>query len=171
MTEPTPDPSTAARDEIALRLTRPGLDHVELEAPGLRLRVDVVSAGRLFYWITFVATTDETFATAAGARAAMRSFPWTMPFRPKLERHQAGLPVLCRWQRAYADDTAALCLTLLGKHFRVSPDEIQVSGVPGTGEGGEPLGNTPPEAAAKSQKVWLREVTGWFMRPGRPDPS
>ncbi len=86
------------------------------------------------------------------AKAAMRSFPWTMPFRPRLERQQAALPVLCRWQRAYAEDTAALCLTLLTKHFRVPLDSVQVSGAEAEGR------------LVRSQKAWLGEVTAWFMR-------
>ena len=116
----------------------------------VRLRIDVVAVGQTFYWITFIAATDAEFDVAFTAKAAMRSFPWTMPFRPKLERGQATLPVLCRWQRAYVEDTAALCLTLLTKHFRVPLDSVRVSGV----------GN----GAVKSQKAWLGEITAWFMR-------
>jgi hypothetical protein len=155
--------------QLAHLLARPDLDHVELVGPDLRFRIDVVQAGQLFYWISYIAATDLKFDIAFTARAAMRSFPWTEPFKPKLERPQATLPVLCRWQRAYASDTAEQCVTLLTKHFRVPLETVQMSG--GSFEGGlgpmeqsltEPV--PPPAGAAKQQKVWLREITAWYMR-------
>ncbi|GAB3264591.1 hypothetical protein GCM10027456_47590 [Kineosporia babensis] len=144
-------------------LSQPDLDHVELVAgDDLRLRIDVVQAGQLFYWVSFIAADDAAFDTAFTAKAAMRSFPWTMPFRPKLERGQATLPALCRWQRAYADDTAGLCLTLLTEHFRVDLETVELvnasNGQPG------PSANEPSETAAKTQKAWLGAITAWYMR-------
>ncbi|GLY30739.1 hypothetical protein [Kineosporia sp. NBRC 101731] len=151
------------RTELRRRLASGDLDHVELTAAtGPALRVDVVQAGQLFFWITVIATTDAEFDLASGARAAMRSFPWTMPFKPKLERRQASLPVLCRWQRAYVDDTADLCVTLLDKHFRVPLDTVKISG-PVPADISTDVG-PPPPTAAKQQKIWLRDITAWFMR-------
>lgn len=148
---------------LAHRLAQPDLDHLELVGPDLRLRIDVVQAGQLFYWISYIAADDEQFDTAFTGGAAMRSFPWTEPFKPKLERRQATLPVLCRWQRAYADDAAGVCVTLLTKHFRVPLESVQLSGEDVLAVG-EAQVVPPPAAAAKQQKVWLREITAWYMR-------
>jgi hypothetical protein len=175
MTLPSSDPAAPFLAELERRLADPHLGHVELTAGpvgaavaggadggaagggavsgdvSVRLRIDAVAAGQTFYWITFIAATDAEFEVAFTAKAAMRSFPWTMPFRPKLERKQATLPALCRWQRAYVEDTAALGLFLLTKHFRVPLDSVRVSG--GEVEGG----------SVKSQKAWLGEITAWYM--------
>lgn len=146
--------ATRLYDGLTDRLDRADLDRVELTGvPGPRLRVDVVQAGQTFFWIGFVAADEADFEIARAGRAAMRSFPWTEPFRPGLERNRASLPVLCRWQRAYVEDTAALCVTLLDKHFRVDLESVRI-GLVGEREAGTP----------KPQKVWLREVTAWYMR-------
>ncbi|GAA3615340.1 hypothetical protein GCM10022223_34530 [Kineosporia mesophila] len=166
MTSPDSDP-TDLHTELRRRLASSDLDHVELTAAtGPALRVDVIQAGQLFFWITVIATTDAEFDRASGARAAMRSFPWTMPFKPKLERRQATLPVLCRWQRAYVDDTADLCIMLLDRHFRVPLDTVKISGEApaNTSANTSADAGPPPPAAAKQQKVWLRDITAWFMR-------
>ena len=160
----TDAPESQFQAELVPHLMQADLDHVELVAgPNeLRLRIDVVNAGQLFYWVTFIATDDAEFAQAFGAKAAMRSFPWTMPFRPKLERAQAALPALCRWQRAYAQDTANLCSTLLEKNFEVSLESVRVTNA-SSGKGG-PSSSEPPASAVKSQKVWLGAITAWYMQ-------
>ncbi|MCE0540818.1 hypothetical protein LWF15_35540 [Kineosporia rhizophila] len=157
-------PESRFQADLVPYLKQADLDHVELVAgPNeLRLRIDVVNAGQLFYWVTFVATDDMTFAQAFAAKAAMRSFPWTMPFRPKLERAQAALPVLCRWQRAYAQDTANLCATLLEKHFEVSLESVRVLST--SADRPKAAFSEPPASAAKSQKVWLGAITAWYMQ-------
>lgn len=159
MNAPSGDPTIRLRDELSHHLAPPDLDRVELALGAQsRIRVDPVRTDQRYFWISFVAVDENEFRIAQGARAAMRSFPWTEPFRARPEFAPGGLPMLCRWQRVYVEDTAALCVTLVDKHFRVDPGAVRI-------------GSDSSPGGPKTQKRWLGEITAWHLRAASSDAA